>query len=151
MPTENEMLKMKVFKGTSYLLLFAGILMALPYPLFYLIKVVLQAFGKEMFAPGHAFMAFLVAGQLVLCSPLFFITYSAIWFWRQTDSPNERFYAVGGGYVRYLPALILGCLALLYTGRTGNSYIPGIYGALLIAYAWILLKIDSRGAEVKPG
>lgn len=148
MPTENEMRRMTVFKGTAYLLLFAGILMSLPYPLFYLIMAALQAFGKEMFAPGHAFMAFLAAGQLVLCVPLFLIAYSAIW---NTDSPEERFHICALGYRRYLPALILSGVAWLYTGRIGNAYILGIYGAFLIVYACILLKIDSKGAEVKPG
>lgn len=151
MPTENELRRMKVFKVTSYLILFAGIMMSLPYPLFYLIKLVLRAIGTEMFAPGHAFMAFLVAGQLVLCSPLLFIAFFAIWVWRETDNPSERFHAVIGGYFRYLPALILSGLAWLYTGRTGNAYILGIYGVFLIVYACIMLKIDSRGAEVKPG
>lgn len=139
---ENEMRKTKVFKVTAYLLLFAGALMVFPYPLFYLIKAALRAMGVEMSAPGHAFMAFLVAGQVALCTPLFSITGSAIWIWRQAGTPEERFHSVCGGYLRYLPALILGGFALLYTGRTGNAYIPGIFGALLIVYAWFLLKID---------
>lgn len=79
-----------------------------------------------------------------MCTPLFFITFSALWVWRGSDHDEEKFHAFSRGYLRYLPALILGGIALLYTGKTGNAYIPGIFGILLLIYSLILLKIDAK-------
>lgn len=146
MPSEIDMRRTKILKVTSYLLLAAGILMAIPYPIFYAIKIVLEASGRNMFAPGHAFMIFLVLGQLLLCAPLFSIALSAL----GVESPEEKFHVLIDGYVRYLPALILGACALICTGKTENAYIPGMFGIALIIYAAILLKRDAR-ASVKPG
>ena len=147
MLNENASPAVKALKITSYLLLISGILMVLPYPLFYSLKIILRASGVRSFSPGFAFMMFLVAGQLVLCIPLLSISISALWVYRQTGSHDRKFHVLSRGFFRYSPALALGFFELIYTTTTEKFYIPGVFGALLIVYAWFLLKLDSKGGD----
>lgn len=150
MATEIEIRRVKVLKIIAYLLFLAGMLMVIPYPLFYSLKKILLISGVRSFSPGKAFMLFLLAGQLVLCIPILSIPFSGLWLWRQTGNRDEHLYVISRGFFRYSPALALGFIELIYTTTTEKFYIPGVFGALLIVYAWILLKIDSRGASVNP-
>lgn len=147
MKSENESRVVAVLRVTSYLLLLAGILTVLPYPLFYVIKRIVQASGSGTFAPGHAAMMFIFAGELVLCIPMLSIPGTALWLRRKNDSHDDKFHVLSRGFFRYLPALSLGLIELFYTAKTGNAYIPGVFGTLLIIYSSILLKIDSGDAR----
>jgi|CXWL01.1.fsa_nt_gi hypothetical protein len=147
MPNEIEASRVRMLRITAYLLGLAGILMLIPYPLFYSLKAILLASGARSFSPGKAFMGFLIAGQLVLCVPLLSIPFSAFWVWRETGSQGEHWYILSRGFFRYLPALILCAIEVIYTTSSRNFDIPGVFGALLISYSWILLKIDAPRAE----
>jgi hypothetical protein len=126
---------------TSYLLLAAGISMVLPYPLFYGLKIILQ--GRHIhYAPGHAFMAFLVLGGLLVCAPLLTIPYGSLWVLKKTGSHEEKFRNFGLSCFRYLPVLTVAWISMLYSGKTSNFMIPGFFGGLLIVYSAILLKLD---------
>lgn len=125
-------------KITSCLLLLSGILMVMPFPIFYLIKVA---------APGKAAMMFIMAGGAVLCIPMLSIPISALWVWRKNGNHDDKFHVLSRGCSRYLPALSLGLIELLFSAKTGNAYLSLGFGALLIIYAGVLLKIDAAPVD----
>jgi hypothetical protein len=147
MPTENETRRIKVLKITSYLLLAAGILMLLPYPLFYLLRPLFRAAHGTRTIAWPIMVAVAVSGPIVLCIPLLSISVSAMWVLRQTGSHDEKFYVFNRGWLRYLPTPILGFSLMVYSGRHPSYYYLGAFGALLIVYSCILLKIDSESAR----
>lgn len=125
-------------KITSCLLLFSGILMVLPFPIFYLVQVA---------APGKAAMMFILAGGAVLCVPILSIPISALWVWRKNGNHDDKFHVLSRGCFKYFPALSLGLIELILSAKTGNAYLPLVFGAALIVYAVILLKIDSAAVD----
>lgn len=125
-------------KMTSCLLLLSGILMVLPFPAFYLIKVA---------APGQAAMMFIMAGGSVLCLPMLSIPISALWVWRKNGNHDDKFHVLSRGCFRYLPALSLGFVELILSAKTGNAFLSLGFGAMLIVYAVVLLRIDSAAVD----
>lgn len=123
---------------TSYLLLLSGILMVLPFPIFSLIKVA---------APGKVAMIFIMTGAAVLCIPLITLPMSALWVWKMNGNHDDKFHVLSRGCFRYFPALSLGFIEMIFSAKTGNAYLSLAFGAALIVYACVLLKIDSAAAD----
>lgn len=147
MATENEIQNVKVLKITSYLLLLSGVLMVLPFPLFFIVKLFVGAGGWGSFDPALVAMMFIAAGGLVLCVPVLSIPISALWVWRKSGSHDDKFFVLSRGFFRYLPILSLGIVELIYSAKTGNAYLSLGFGAFLILYAGVLLKVDAGRAQ----
>lgn len=140
--TEFVAVEGRALRSLTYILIVAGAIIVLPFPLVAVLNVIFRLSPGTAFPPGTLLAGILAAGHLLLLLPLLTISLSSLWVYKQTADHSAKLSVLKRGFMRFLPAVVIACIQMVITVRYSLTFLPLGFGILLLIYAGWLLKID---------
>lgn len=137
----------RALRGLTYILMVAGVVIVLPFPLVALLNVIFRIAPSSVFAPGALLAGILAVGHLVLLLPILTISISALWVYKVTEDHAVKFSVFKRGFMRFLPVAVVALAQMVITVKNNLTFLPLGFGILLLIYAGWLLKLDRLGGN----
>lgn len=145
--TDFAAVEARALRSLTYILIVAGAIIVLPFPLVAFLNVIFRLSPGSAFPPGTLLAGILAAGHLVLLLPIMTISASALWVYKETSDHSAKFSVLKRGFLRYLPAALIACIQMVITVRYSMTFLPFGFGILLLIYASWLLKKDRLDSD----
>lgn len=145
--TEVAVVEARALRSLTYILIVAGAIIVLPFPLVAFLNVIFRFSPGAAFPPGTLLAGILAAGHIVLLLPIMTISLSALWVYKLTTDHSVKFSVLKRGFTRFLPAAVIAFIQMVITVRYNLTFVPLGFGILLLLYAGWLLKLDRLSSE----